>query len=684
MTIEPKALIMWENTADTPLDSSHLSKTIDFQTDSKFINYVDDLADYSLWADAILNTPWPTPWPTSDASVNVVTYNTIDNTARIGQKSGNTYTWISTASPYQKLLKINAKSKFSLVYTSASTGNLVYTNFDIGQNPVVVSAESLIIGTDFFQSTNYEIFLYWLNSYGNYAHFKIVRTTDDTTNTNYWKQGGTSTTDTGVDITSPSGYKLIAMRLVGGFRTTADAIPKIDPTSVWDVSTFHTEVASETYKVFDTTQSKTRILQASDIPITDSAGIYNSTDSEGALQEAKQKINQLNQDLYNNQDRFGVELKFSLLKYIPNGLPLLQPTLTNELSIKITAGFINVVETRVTIDSNPNNSDPNPNIHDIYLATPNFPLWINNNTTAITTGVVLGTRDVTGNSRLYPDVWRVYVSQNGQIHLKDSTTVPKYSSTYHGWYDMLTASRCIGKFKVTNNGGYYIEKMSVTNTYDENIPPNVVIIVHGTMCPDGMLPCDGLWHDINGYNVNSYPGMPLLSSISDPYWQAGSWWEEAPNMWGRTVKMIGQANGIPPTLPISTNMFAYDTLTGIVTAGGSAETGASSGSDIHVHTYSHTHTGGSLTTSDPGTHTHSANDVHQQVPDTGDIFQVASSTGIFVAGSLHTHPYETVTGGGHSHIFSSSSGYTDPPTPLMTDSTSSWAPYKEFLFCIKK
>jgi hypothetical protein len=707
MTIEPKALIMWENTAETPLDSSHLSKAIDFQTDSKFITYVNNsdtsLLDtitingtifnnittttYALWADAIYTIAWPSS-PTSDAQVNKKIYNTTTQDVKIGQKNGPNYSWITSTSPYQKLLKIAAKSKFSLTYTNINTNSLVYANFDVGSDPIVLSIESLLINsvnTDFSPSTSYVIYLYWLKSYGNYAYFKIVKATEDTANTNNWKQGGVSQSDTGIDSTSPSGYKVIALRKVGGFKTTADSSPpKIDPNSVWDISTYHKEVTSEAFKIFDPTLSQTRSLNASDIPIVDVGNKFNAADIEMALNETKIVVDQLNNDMYKTQDRFGVELKFSKLKWnsIANSL---SETLTSDISLKITAGYINIVDRRITVDSNPTLPITNPSYHDLYLQ--GAPLVINNNsTTTPRTDIILGQRDPSGtDTRLYEGVWRVYIGGTGQIFLKESNVVtPKYSSTYHGWYDMGNGARCIGKFKVTNNGGYYIEKMSIINTYDENIPTNVVIMVHGTMCPDGMVPCDGMWHDINGYNLNSYPNMPLFSnSAPNPNWQNGSWWEETPNMWGRTIKMIGTSTGVAPTLPYATNRFSYDSATGQVISGGSADVGISSGSDIHTHNYVHQHTGGTLSTSDPGTHTHQSTDVHIQPPESTE--QVVGGTGKYVASSQHAHVGSTTTGGAHTHgppyTFG---GATADPIQSTTDSNSSWSPYKEILFCIKK
>jgi hypothetical protein len=674
MTAEPVAMMMWENSADTPLDSSHLSKAIDFQSDSKFINYINDVADYTLWADQIITTAWPSA-PT-DQQINRTVYNTTDNTAKIGQKSGASYTWLSTPSPYQRLLKINARSKFALTYTNATIGNLVYANFDVGQNPLVISIESLLMGTDFSKSTNYEIFLYWLNSYGNQAYFKIVKTTDDTANTYNWKQGGVSAGDTAIDSTSPTGYKLIALRLVGGFRTTSDTIPQIDPVSVWDISTLHTEVTSQSYKIFDTNLLQTRSLQASDIPIVDSTGVYNAANTENALQEVKLIVNQLNQDVYNNQDRFGVELKWSGLKYVATASPVFQPTLTGELSLKITAGYIDVVGRRVLVDYNPQATISNPSLHDVYLASADTSISVNGAQTQ--RGILLGQQGI------YPGIWRIYIDQTGQINLKDSTTLPKYSSGYHGWYDMTTGARCIGKFNVVNNGGFYIEKMSIINTYDENIQPNVIIMVHGTMCPDGLVPCDGMWHDINGYNQNSYPNMPLYANATDPSWVNGSWWEETPNMWGRVPKMIGNDITGGPVLPFTGNRFtytAYDAHTASIVSGGSADCGASSGTDVHTHTYNHTHLGGTLSTSDPGTHDHKTADVNIYPPESTS--QVVGGTGIYVASSSHIHSGTIVHGGGHTHT-PPFNGSTDNSNPTATDSASSWAPYKEILFCIKK
>lgn len=629
------ANMIWEDNPDTPLDSSNLSKIMDYQSDSKFIYFTDEVSDYEQWADVVLTGDIETYDPTSYE--NLVVYSSTTHEAKTGhQKENGEYEWIDLISPYLKLLKISANTKISIQYINAATQKAKYLSFEIDQEDKVFSIGQIITGSnDFEANVEYEIYLYKHISYGDYSEIKIAKKSADPS----WKTGV-------VDDNSPSGYKVVALRLIGGFKTNSSK--QINATTLWDLSTYRKEITSESYKVF--TSSGVRNLRAEDIPIEDSEGIYASSNVEAALRENKILLNNVRNDTYTT-NRFGFELNFSYYK--KDGSTLIECS-NNELTLKIKKGFIDIFGTRVTFTE------------DVYLATAGVSIRVEDND--FDTGITLGDSSL---GKVDEGIWRVYINQLGKIIFKQEPPQYAFSDKIKGWYDLAEGSRCIGKFNVRQSSGlnYFIEKMSITETMDQLIPTNSIIVYHGTMCPDGLIPCDGKWHDVNGIDQNAYSAMPATV-----LWQSGSWYEETPNLLSRTIKM-------PNSTTISIDKFEIDGSRNVI-QGGSDQTGLEGGSELHNHEYNHTHDPGTLRIeSVDGEHSHQI-DNNEFLGEAVGLAEVQDATGgFYVAARDHIHNM-LVGGGTHGH--ETFSGTVEVLTTAITGNTSTWAPYKEILFCIKK
>lgn len=647
-------LLIWENNQDTPLSSSNLSKSLDVRSESKFMHYSDESESYEQWADVIEEfQSWPVGADIDDY-VGLIVYNPVDKRARMGVRSDDNppvWSWDDQISPYKKVLKILPFTKIGMQYTNVDSGEIEYENFDSGSNGQVFSVESILIDNDLVSNTTYSVYLYHHNSFGDYAYFRIVSEYHDQNNTGSWKQGV-------ADESSPTGTKVISYRKVGGFRT--DSSGYIDSDSVWDISTYHAELVADTYKIMDS--SGIRNFRAEDIPIESSA--FAATQVEGALSETRVLVDSIYEDTYNSNSRFGVELKFSPVKKQGGNIVLLS---ANEISLKITQGYIDVVGTRVKIDN------------DIYLASTTVPIRINGGDYEISPTRVLGQVN-SQNSNIFEGLWRCFINAQGYISFKrNDYERPVYRPDLKGWYDS-DGARCIGKFKVSFSvNHFFVQKLSVTETFDENIPTNSVIIYHGTMCPDGLIPADGKWHDTTGADISAYSVMPEVDATSN--WQSGSWYEDTPNMWDRTVKMIPEQ----PSLPYDIPEFEVDWTANTV-QGSSEDTGDSNdlSESEHSHVFIHQHNPGTLSIVPSGDHTHDQSDF-AFIGDATSLVNVQDvQGGVEVAARDHEHVILITTSGAHGHASDKFDGSTDDPSPTSTSPYSSWPPYKEFIFCIKK
>ena len=646
-----RANLIWEDTPDTPLNAYNLSKTIDIQSESKFIHFVDDAettaeADYRAWANLIIYDNNFEPYKRAEY-VGQIIYDYNNHTCKIiVDNHDGTYLANDYKNPYKRLLKIKAKTKITMDFEKDDV--YFYNSFDVGSTDRVFSAEHLLTEPEFAADTVYMIYLYYHISYGDYAQIKIMSAMEEAVGD--WKT-------TAVDNSSPSGFKLISYRKIGGFKTDNQKFILKD--SVWDLSTYRNEIVVESYKKSD--NGNIRLLDASDIPITDEAEILNSETVESALEEIKLKSDQLDEDLY-TANRFGVELKYSFLKKAQDNS--LIPCVTNDLTLKITAGYIDVYGYRVSI----------PN--DIYLASTSG-IRINDDTPPDPPQITyLGAQAV---NVVYDNsiggegtIWRLFVDLSGNLYLKDNAhAYAKYicQGKLKGWYDISTGMRCIGKFRVRRSGSVFIEKLSVVNTFEIEAAVNSLWVFHSTIAPDGLIACDGKWHDINGYDQNSYDAMPATN-----LWQGGSWYEETPNFWNRTFKMPAQDEFQIGPFTLDSNR--------MVTGGGSAECGAEPplSTATHTHTIDHTHTPGSLHITESGVH-------QNTVQFTGVVSQTVQVTpvplGTKVTTDTHNHSI-VIGGGGHIHEAAKFSGTVAAIANYESGQTSSWPPYKEVLICIKK
>ncbi len=672
------AKIIWENNPDTSLSSSNLSKSIDFISDSKFIEYINTDEAYSKWADFSITNRVPLA-----IYYDKIIYITSEKKFYKGSKNQDetpgfiTYGFIP---PNEKLLKIKANTKVAMSYTNLIQSQ-INLNYEIGNEDSFFSVESLIIENDFSPNTVYYIYLYNSSTTGDFSQLKIVSKYNDDNNTSDWKNGD-------IDSNSPTGRRVIAIRKIGGFKTNSNG--KIDESSLWDLSTYKKEITPEKYKIFE--DNKARDLNAADIPIIDSKNNFDSNNVEEALSDMKTNLNQLYGDMYYTADKYGVELEFSIF-YENNGN--LQPINLNANStllipLRITPGYINVFGRRINIES------------PIYFGKSNFEVKINSYPGTVS-GIKLGGAPVNPydpslqSAVIYPGIWRVFIDTDGTIILREGDTyLPQFivNTIQKGWYYSGDNSRCIGKFKVTSNNGYYVEKMSITNTFDIQVPKNTVHIFHGTMCPDGLFLCDGLWHDTNGKSSLTYENMPM----SNVGWGT-SWWDQTPNMLGRTIKMFDREDFVQNTggssnlKVINQNAFTWRLNTNgtqaLIVSGSSPDCGAEDGSASHVHSINHKHDPGEIriVSNQNDVHGHATQSFVTQPPPT-PVYAVQHTNEISfvqVAPINHTHSgLIQAVDGKHGHSTSSFSGQVSNPTIPDSATTSSWAPYKEFIICIKK
>lgn len=672
------ASVIWENNPDTSLSSDNLSKSLNYATESKFIYKVTDSSEYQNWADAIKTTE---PVGSEIAPfVGKIVYIINDSAFIRGMSEplpggGMNYYWDrDIPSPVDKMLKILPNSRIGLSYVNTQ-GETKYLNFDSGNLQTLFSINALVNMTDFLANTVYNIYIYNSVNLGDFASIYIVSQFDDDNNTGDWKTGEN-------DSSSPTGKKIIALKKIGGFTT--DSTGYIIENSVWDISIYNKENVSEKYKIYDSTG--VRDYTSKDIPITNDDNLFVVDNVEDALSDVKNDTLGFNEDIYYTQSRFGCELKYSQFKLDEfDQKEFIQP---NGISLKITGGFMNVAGYRVKIDG------------DIYLDNSETQ-EINSNGVKISingespvNNIRLGAKG--SNTNIYPGIWRVFIDRFGQILFRENTFArPIYLNerTMKGWYYRDFQERCIGKFRVRVSGGqYYIEKLSVTNTVDDQVTPGSVMIFHGTMCPDGLLPCDGKWHDVLGSDPTGHADMPPVESWTN------SWYEETPNMWGRTVKMYDdQQSGnsyidqkrfqITPILGGNDNsiVIGYD-----VSQGGAEEITAPGGHDAHNHNMNHTHAPGTLSIGNSGTHIH--NNIEFSFTGTDgnspNVLVVADSPDatqkVNVASITHEHILSITNGGGHGHPSSSFDGQTANASPSTTSDESTWPPYNEFMFCIKK
>ena len=654
-----KATQLWEDNPDTPLVGSNLSKTLDVQAESKFIYLTNDAVDMAKWADVVINTA---TWPDASTQyVNKIVYNTVQRAARKGLETVTTinnvvstvYGWdMSVISPYNRLLKILAKTKISLNYTDINRNLYKYISFDIGQEDQVFSyGDVLIDSLDFIANTDYSIYFYYTKAQYDYSTVKIIRNNQSDTS---WKTGGT-------DVSSPTGTKVISYRVIGGFKT--DASKQIILDSIWDLNTMKVEVVAQKVKIYKPGIGISQ-MGASDLPILDRQGLFpNENNVEGALANAKGLLENLRSDTYVD-NRFGMRLVYSPVKMYSGSLMTCLPS---EITLKVTAGYIDVSGVRIKLSS------------DVYFATSTTQLRVSDGDWM--TGVTLGQQNLSMKNKIFAYssqslIWRVYMTDSGKLYVKntgDPGGVPVWSSQFGGWYDNTTGGgRCLGKFQVSLSGGtYYIDKMSITDTYDEKLPTNTMLMFHGMFCPDGLIPCDGQWHDISGQDQNVYPTMPAYS-----LWTGGKWYEEVPDMRNRGPK------GAPLSEIRNTYGSSFTPATG---RGGSIDCGAQTDSTVstHTHTLSHDHGTGDINIDSSGPHT--SHVVTWAGTSSTDFPVIVNPSNSRSAGYDHTHNI-LISGGAHAHAKTDFLGRTEMLSgdSAKTTEASSWSPYKEFLFCIKK
>jgi len=650
------ANIMWEDNPDTPVDASGLSSSFDYQSQSKFLFYTNTDDDYEEWADHVINLiTWPieTDPNWNPDFLGSIVYNKFDQRAQIAvtNVSGDAE-WQEISSPYRKILKVSEGTKITSSYLETGTDDIKYESFSFNEDQIF-SVDDLLEESDLSPDSFYSVYLYHRYNYGDSAALKIVNSIYDNVNTtSSWKKDG-------INSISPSGYNVISYRKIGGFQT--DSSGYIIEDTIWDLSTYRYELTIDKIKVIN--NGFVEALEAKHIPIIRTSGNvqFNANSVQDALVETREVLNNLSGSFYTNR-RGGVVLRYAFGKKLtPTGQ--LQSFSSNEITLMITAGFIDISGSESVFDNDIYISESSININDGE--------WMEDRT--------LGVRQTDGSGndlRIYSGIWRVYINELGRILVKEQNEpggVPVWSSSNSGWYDPINGSRCIGKFSVSNSGSiYYIDKMSVTGTLDFDPPIGTLFEFHGTMCPDGLIPCDGLWHDVTGRDNNTYT-LVNLPDISE--W-GQSWYEEAPDLMGRTLKMSPT-----PTIPnVGGN---FDVSTG---QGGSDDLGQSGGSDTHYHVFEHDHSSGTINIVASGQHTHNTT-YEIDPPTTGETVQVDPvPSGTAVASGGHVHNIINTASGDHVHSSQEILGRTAAVdgSDANTDATTSWPPYKEVLICIKK
>ncbi len=651
------SLKMWENNADTPITASNLSKSINFQASSKFIYLTTEEDDYELWADVVITGDFPLESEISTEWANKMVYNSDTGVAKKAVYDNSGFQWqpIRTEDRFDttnRLLKVKGGIQIAMSYVDKDTSARVYENFDFGSDDQVISFDD-VLNEDFTLSnfnsyTVYNIYLMHNFSYGDNAYCKIISSADQTKT--YWKEIADNPL-------SPTGNEVISYRKIGGFKT--DSNGEIIEDSIWDLFTYREEVTVEKINKYE--DGVVREINASDINIVNDQQIFNATDVEGAIQESRFLLNSIQEQFYTNK-RIGANLKFSPFKIDTSG-DLIQ-TAINELTLMISSGYIDVLGTQKVIDDN------------VFLNSSTLPISVNDATPV--TGVTLGS----GTNKLDAGIWRVYLDASNSITSgnitikKDTVERPRFRPENYGWFDSL-GNRCIGKFKVRDDNGFYIEKMSVTDTFDQNVPPNTIHIHHGTLVPDGLLLCDGKWHDVIGIDNNVYSTWSDLVAAVGMDW-GDSWYEETPNLMDTFLKM-------PPLSYINMNTGQNFTLPtgGAESNGGSADCGRTGGANTHIHEFPHQHGTGNINIISSGAHPQQHSVAFSGTTDSVTVETVPSGSTVSV--EEHTHNM-IISGGNHNHPTESVQGNTErlEDADAETDSASSLPPYKEMLFCIKK
>jgi len=648
------AKLMWENGPDTPIDANNLSEAVDFQSQGKFINFTNQQDDYTKWSEKIWSEQWPqlATWDQQNTYLNKIIYNFYDNTVRrpIFDSDLGAKVWEYLPTPYKKILRVKAKTKISAYYKVAATQKPQTINYDFGEEDQIFTIDDLLVSSgvrDFKASKRYFIYLYVKYSFNDAAQIKIVEEVDDTAT--FWK------TDS-VVVGSPTGNNFITCRKIGGFKTTATR--EIDPESIWDLSTYIDEIAATKIKIFD--NGEVRQIGASDFVVEDIDNLFSSSNQtltvDNALFQTRVLVNNLNQRFYTNR-RFGMNLQFSHI--LPNGTSYALAPI-NSLTLRLTPGFMDIVGTQV------NKNDT------IYFSSTTQGIKINSGTSLVYNARLVPEDDLSGRV-LYPGVWRIFMDFNGIFTFKHELAtdgLPRWIPNYFGWFDLL-GKRCIGKFRVRSDGGNYIEKFSVTDTFDINAPTNSIHIHYGTICPDGLLPCDGKWHDVTGIDSNAYN----YEDLPAPSLWGQRWFEEAPDYMHKTLRgaHVSMQNIVAG---------AFNPITG---AGGANDYTMLGGLEEHKHSFPHGHTPGTYNVlpsgAHPGDHQVEFNGSTQYV----EVNPLPSGTGQKVSVYNHTHNM-TITGGDHTHNKDNFSGKSEVllEDSADTQSSSSWPSYREALICIKK
>jgi hypothetical protein len=652
-----KANLMWENNSQTPISANNLSETIDYKADQPFISFTNTNEDYKKIADVVISyESWPDPTIYDETFLNKRFYNTVDGKCKqlIAKKlvnSDEVYDFTDIPSFFKKLLSIKQNILISTGYTNFFTKKYVFACYNTGLTPQLLTIDDILTQQavpDFEPDKRYCIYLYVRYSYIDSARFKIISESEE--NSSFWKQ-------TGVVAQSPTNNDIIAYRKVGGFETDSNGY--IISESIWDLYTRRDVVVASKIKIIK--DEKIKSLSAQDFTVTDVQKLFDTSkvselSVEDAIFNTKSQINTLSKRFYSNR-RIGAQLQFSHLYINTQGrLDRLDPS---NLTIRLTPGVIDLPGIQVDIPDY------------VYLADPRIGIKINSGTQLQYTPRLIQNDDGTG-SAIYEGVWRVYIDFMGTITIRHETAedgVARYSKQYFGWYD-TTGKRCIGKFRVkSSNTGMYIEKFSVVNTFDEPAPIDSIHTLYSTLVPDGLVLCDGFWHDVTGVDLNIYrfDEIPPIAEWGD------SWYEETPDYVGKFIR------GADPTFAeINGGPFIW------INNVGNTDDYQLSGGDInHSHPMTHDHGTGSLNIVTSGAHPGGHNLQYNGTADkTSSVTTVPDGAGTKVGNYDHQHNI-TLMGGDHIHSTSSFSGRTEVVS-IETETASSFPPFRDALICIRK
>jgi hypothetical protein len=488
--------------------------------------------------------------------------------------------------------------------------------------------------------------LYAKYSYDDSARFKIVSEAEE--NSSFWKQGV-------IVSSSPTNNDVITYRKVGGFET--DDLGYIIAESIWDLYTRRNVIVTSKVKIIK--NEKVSNLSAQDFTIVDTQKLFDPSNVteisvEQAIFNTKSSVNSLTKKFYSNR-RIGAQLQYTHI--YTNGQGKLDKTDPNNFTIRLTPGIIDVAGTSIEIPDY------------IYFADPRVGVKINSGSQLQYTPHFVSNDDGSG-SAIYDGVWRVYIDFAGIITIRHELAdngVARYMKQFYAWYD-LTAKRCIGKFKVRSNNGTYIEKFSVVNTFDQPAPIDSLHTIFNTLVPDGLVICDGMWHDVTGIDINAYrfDEIPPIGQWGD------SWYEETPDYISRFIR------GADPTFSgITGGPFVW-----ITNAGNTADYQVSGGEANHSHAMTHDHGSGSLNITSSGAHPGIHDSQYAGTADkTSNVVTVADG-GTKVANYDHQHNI-TLMGGDHAHQASNFSGRTEIVS-VETASVNSYPPFRDALICIRK